>query len=62
MRLEQQSTPLALMVHGTAVKANISRDSTGPFAADYLDSADDLSTISMTEDDQKQILEELEIL
>ena len=39
--------------------ANISGDSSGPFATDDLDIADVMSTISMTEDDQKQFLEEL---
>ena len=57
---EKEKKPVAV-VQGTA-DINASGDSSGPFATDDLDIADELSTISMTEDDHQQILEELENL
>ena len=50
------------VVYGTADIANISGDSSGSMATDDLDIADELSAISITEEDHRQFLEELESL
>ena len=47
---------------GTAELAKISCEFSGPMAVDELDIAEKLSVISMTEEDQRQVLEELENL
>ena len=48
------------MMQGTADVVNVSGDSSGPFATDDLGFADQLSARSMTEDDHREILEELD--
>ena len=48
--------------YGTADIANISRDSSGPIVTDDLDFSDELLAINMTEEDHRQILEEIESL
>ena len=45
----------------TAELANISGESSGPKATDELDIADNFSAISMTEENQRRIVEKLEI-
>ena len=57
----KESEPAA-MVHRTADFINVSGDSSGPFATDDLDIADEWFSISMTEDDHRQIHDELENL
>ena len=50
------------VIIGTAELANISGESSVPMAIDELDIADKMSAISMTEEDQRQVLEKLENL
>ena len=45
------------MIKGIAEVANISGESSGALAIDDLDFADKISAISLTENDQRQILE-----
>ena len=57
----KESEP-APMVHRTADFIHVSGDSSAPFATDDLDIADELFSISKTEDNHRQIQEELENL
>ena len=57
----EEKEPVAV-VQGTAGIINARGDSSTPFATDDLDIVDELSAISMTEDDHQQILEKLDNL
>ena len=50
---------LSAVIHGTADLAKISGDSNDTMATDDRDIADELSAISLTEEDHRQTLEEL---
>ena len=50
------------LLQETAEIVDISGDFSGPFATDDLEIVDEISAISMTENDQRQTQEELENL
>ena len=57
----KESEPAA-MVHRTADFINVSGDTSGPFMTNDLHTSDKMFSISMTEDNHRQIQEELENL